>query len=155
RVPASYWHPVRHSSSASALRGLPCRSYQTSSSACRDPMSPQRNPAWTRDELILALDAYFAIRPRTPSPTLPQVLDLSRELNRIAERSGAARSENYRSPDSVVMKMMNFRSFDENYPGEGLRAAGRADRQVWGDFATDQDRLGGVAQAIRAAYRAT
>jgi 5-methylcytosine-specific restriction protein A len=117
-------------------------------------MSPQRNPAWTRDELILALDAYFSIRPRTPSPTLPQLRDLSRELNRIAEHSGVARSESYRSPESVVMKMMNFRSFDDEYPGEGLRAAGHADRQVWDDFATDRNRLGIIAQAIRAAYRA-
>jgi 5-methylcytosine-specific restriction protein A len=51
------------------------------------------------------------------------------------------------------MKLMNFRSFDKDYHGEGLRAAGRTDREVWDDFAMDRDRLWGVSQAIRAAYR--
>ncbi len=52
------------------------------------------------------------------------------------------------------MKFMNFRSFDGEYPGEGLSAAGRTDRLVWDDFAEDRNRLATVAQAIRLAHDA-
>lgn len=117
-------------------------------------MSTSRNPTWSRDELILALDIYFRIRPQTPGPALPAIVELSRELNRMAERTGGARPANYRSPAAVVMKLMNFRSFDEQYPGEGLSAAGRTDRVVWDDFSEDRERLTAVAQAIRLVQQA-
>lgn len=117
-------------------------------------MIPPRSPTWTRDELILALDVYFRIRPQTPGPGLPAIIELSRELNRMAERIGGARPANYRSPGAVVMKLMNFRSFDEEYPGEGLSAAGRTDRLVWDDFFEDRERLAAVAQGIRLAQEA-
>jgi len=113
-------------------------------------MKALRNPTWSRDELILALDVYFRIKPRTPSPSLSEIAQLSRELNRIGEQAQAQRSSNYRSPASVVMKMMNFRSFDDEYAGEGLSAAGRRDREIWDAFANDTPRLRAVAQAIRA-----
>lgn len=52
------------------------------------------------------------------------------------------------------MKLMNFRSFDEEYPGKGLSAAGQTDRLVWNDFSDDRQRLFAVAQAIRLVQQA-
>jgi len=52
------------------------------------------------------------------------------------------------------MKLMNFRSFDEEYPGEGLSAAGHTDRVVWDDFSDDRERLVATAQGIRLAQEA-
>jgi 5-methylcytosine-specific restriction protein A len=50
------------------------------------------------------------------------------------------------------MKMMNFRSFDPDYEGEGLKASGRTDRLVWDELASDRALLHNLAASIRAAY---
>jgi hypothetical protein len=44
----------------------------------------QRSPAWTRDELILALDLYLHSRPQLPGKESPEVVALSEELNELA-----------------------------------------------------------------------
>lgn len=106
-----------------------------------------KNPPWTRDELILALDAYFSISPGTPSPSQPEILALSSLLQRIGNRDNAI-SESYRSPASVVMKLMNFRSIDPEYVGEGLSATSRTDREVWNEFSDKRDRLKDIAKII-------
>jgi len=109
---------------------------------------------WTRDELILALDVYFQVVPGTPGPNLPIVRKLSALLRSDQFHPFAPASDNFRSPASVVMKLMNFRSIDPTYGGKGLTAGGRLDRSVWQDFATDPKRLSVVANAIRAAANA-
>lgn len=58
-------------------------------------------------------------------------------------------SANYRTPASVVMKLMNFRSIDPDYPGTGLTASARGDKEVWDEFSGDRDRLRAIADAIR------
>ena len=108
-----------------------------------------RNRPWGRDELILALDTYLALKSRTPSPTLPEAQDLSRILRQIPPVAGENRNENYRSIASVVMKLMNFRSLDQTYPGVGLKASGKADKDIWRVFAADRERLRLAALAIR------
>jgi 5-methylcytosine-specific restriction enzyme A len=40
-----------------------------------------RNPTWSRDELILALDLYMRRRERLPDSDDPEVVELSRALN--------------------------------------------------------------------------
>lgn len=50
-----------------------------------------RNPDWTRDELIIALDLYLRHRPSPPAKNSKEVLDLSDLLNRIGTKlHGAA-----------------------------------------------------------------
>ena len=44
----------------------------------------ERNPAWTRDELILALDLYLRRRSAPPGKSSTEVLELSALLNRLA-----------------------------------------------------------------------
>lgn len=63
--------------------------------------------------------------------------------------SKSARKDNFRSPASVVMKLMNFRSIDPNYGGKGLAAGSRLDQAVWTEFVQDKGRLSTVASAIR------
>src|SRR5262245_29140608 len=110
------------------------------------------NVPWSRDELILALDLYFSIHPRAPDPSSSEIRDLSALLNRLPGR-GENRAGNFRSPASVVMKLMNFRSLDPLYPGRGLRASGKLDGEVWRNFSRERDRLHQTALAIRAAIR--
>jgi 5-methylcytosine-specific restriction protein A len=71
----------------------------------------------------------------------------------MADRLGTSRSSNFRSADAVVMKLMNFRSLDEDYPGEGLSAAGHGDRLVWEELAQDRVDLRLLARAIDRAYQ--
>ena len=44
------------------------------------------NPDWTRDELILALNVYLKHRPNPPGKGSPEIVGLSRTLNRLGER---------------------------------------------------------------------
>jgi 5-methylcytosine-specific restriction protein A len=106
---------------------------------------------WTRDELILALDVYVRLSPRTPDPHLPEVVALSGLLRREILRPDEAREPNFRSPASVVMKLMNFRSLDSAFKGKGLTAGSQLDRVIWNTFADDRPRLKKVAEAIRSA----
>jgi 5-methylcytosine-specific restriction protein A len=118
-------------------------------------MTSNRNPPWSQDELILALDLYLSIKPVTPGPTLPEVIALSRELRSIAPRSGIRPSRNFRSAASVVMKLMNFRSLDDDYPGAGLSAGGQGDLKVWNELSGDPKRLRLLARAVLETYQDT
>jgi hypothetical protein len=103
-----------------------------------------RNPTWSRDELILAMDLY--VRNGWLDDRHPEVIALSALLNRLAE---TAPTPTYRNPNGVSMKLANFRSIDPDHLGAGLRGAGRNDRAVWEEFTQDRDRLAREALAIR------
>jgi 5-methylcytosine-specific restriction protein A len=109
-----------------------------------------RSKSWNRDELILAMDTYLSIRPTVPGPRLPEIIDLSNRLRRIPLMRGEQRPENYRSPDSVVMKLMNLRAIDPEYPGAGLRAGSKGDKLIWEEFANDREEVKAIAATIRA-----
>jgi 5-methylcytosine-specific restriction protein A len=112
---------------------------------------PNRNPNWTRDELILALDLYFD-HP-SPDQTHPAVAELSALLNRFwstREHRGVA---SFRNPSGVSMKHSKFQRLDPRYQGRGRRGlahGARLDEEVWNDFAGDRQRLRSTAHAIRA-----
>jgi 5-methylcytosine-specific restriction enzyme A len=111
-----------------------------------------RNPDWTRDELILALDFYFRHRARIPDKTSKPVLDLSRELNSLARALNLGGGVTFRNANGVYMKLMNFRRLDPDYTasgGVGLSRGGRADAQVWNDFSGDLPKLRATAELIR------
>lgn len=98
--------------------------------------------------MIMALDTYFRIQPRTPDPNLPEVTELSSLLKQFPRAHNEERDARYRSAASVVMKLMNFRSIDPAYQGEGLRAIGKADQETWDEFAGSRERLANAANAI-------
>ena len=112
-----------------------------------------KNKSWSRDELILALETYLTLDSRAPSRTLPQAVELSQLLRNIPPLSSETRNENYRSVDSVVMKLMNFRSLDQTYHGVGLRASGKVDKEVWEEFGKSPVRLRQTASSIRDAIK--
>lgn len=107
-----------------------------------------RNPPWTRDELILALDLYLRHRPNFPGPKHPEVVELSRLLNRLPLRSVA--NARFRNTNGVAMKLQNFRRFDPSESGRGLLSGGKQEAEVWRLFAGDPTRLARTAAAIRA-----
>jgi 5-methylcytosine-specific restriction enzyme A len=108
-----------------------------------------RNPDWTRDELILALDLYFRSNRRQLDTTNPEVVELSKVLNQLPIHSDEKRNADFRNPQGVSMKLGNFLSIDPKYPGIGLHRGSKLDKQVWDEFANDRKRLKIVANSIR------
>ena len=109
-----------------------------------------RNPSWTRDELILALDTYFSLVQacKVPAPHLSEIENLQKILERYASSYWLNR-QILRTKDSIVMKMMNFRHLDPAYPGAGLGSLGKKDWEVWKEFARDRKNLRLTADALR------
>jgi len=111
-----------------------------------------RNPAWERDELILALDLYLQCGRKVLDDTDPQVVELSDLLNQLPIHPVRPDAGRFRNANGVALKLANFRAID--VPGTGMASVGRRDREVWDEFANDPRRLHRLAQAIRAGYRA-
>lgn len=112
---------------------------------------PARNPDWTRDELIVALDFYIKNRLKIPGKTSIQIKQLSKTISQIAIRVGARQSETLRNPAGVYMKLMNLRAHDPDYTSEGKKGLDRGNKDekfIWQQFGDDHDRLSKVADAI-------
>lgn len=115
-----------------------------------------RNPTWSRDELILALDLYLRHRERLPDSDDPEVVELSLALNALyGERARDASL--FRNPNGVYMKLANFRAVDPLYTSQGkrgLQRGGYGTEEVWTEFSERPDRLKLIASAIREAAAA-
>jgi len=111
-----------------------------------------RNPDWTRDEIILALDLY--VRHDGQLPSRAEVVEMSGVLRRLA---GAISKDatTFRNENSVLMKLGNIQAIDARYTErqkkKGLTRGGKTERAVWSEFAHDPARLRAVATAIVAA----
>jgi 5-methylcytosine-specific restriction enzyme A len=113
----------------------------------------RRNPPWTRDELILALDLYLRHRGHPLDQAHPDVIELSDVLNRIAQGLGMVGDGRLRNTNGVGMKLANFAAVDPEYVSGGrvgLQRGSKADKEVWDVFAGDPSRCYQVAEAIRA-----
>lgn len=118
----------------------------------------RRNPSWLRDELILALDLYLSNPASPPGKTSQPVKELSALLNKIGRRLHQGSRGDYRNPNGVYMKMMNFRRFDPTFIASGrvgLTRGNKEEESVWREFAGDRSRLSRVASAIREAVNSS
>lgn len=113
-----------------------------------------RNPNWTRDEVILALDLYLREGRQQLDATNPKVVELSRLLNRLPIHAPELRAKEFRNPAGVSMKLGNFLAVDPAYDGTGLSRGSRLEREIWDEFAGDRYRIHSLAEAIRANYKA-
>jgi 5-methylcytosine-specific restriction protein A len=107
------------------------------------------SPAWTRDELILALDLYFREPSARGSKTHPAVIELSDLLNKLPLRVGDPHDRKYRNANGVGMKLSNYLRLDPDYPGAGLERGGHLEELVWNEFSHELPRLHQIAAAIR------
>src|SRR5262245_40525732 len=114
----------------------------------------ERNRAWSRDELILALKLYCDLKPKAPAESQHEVRELSALLRSMGHKLSGAVVDNFRSPASVVMKLMNFRSLDSEYGGKGLASVGERDRIVWQEMSANLGLLSDLNTAIRSALAA-
>ncbi|MCB0213737.1 MAG: HNH endonuclease [Anaerolineae bacterium] len=111
-----------------------------------------RNPNWTRDELILALDLYISEGGRQLESDHPKVIELSQLLNKLPIHDIKLREAKFRNPNGVSMKLGNFLSIDPAYIGAGLTRGSKLEQEVWDEFASEPYRLKQIASAIRLNY---
>ena len=112
-----------------------------------DVERPSRNPTWTEEELILALDLY--LRSGLLDDADPAAVDLSRDLNALTIHSERPDAVRFRNPNGVALKLANFAAIDPNYRGRGMTRGGKRDTEVWDRYASDEDTLVEAAAAIR------
>lgn len=113
----------------------------------------RRNPPWTRDELILALDLYVSYEGNPPGKESDPVIELSHLLGDLGRLLRVSDGAMYRNPNGVYMKLMNFRRFDSKFIDAGkvgLTRGNKYEKEVWEEFAVDPERLSAVARSIRA-----
>ena len=111
-----------------------------------------RNPPWTRDELILALDLYFTTPAARGSKNHPKVIELSDLLNKLPIHSKSKPGVTFRNPNGVGMKLSNFLRYDPEYAGKGLQRGSKLEEEVWGQYANERQQLRSVAEAIKSNY---
>jgi 5-methylcytosine-specific restriction protein A len=107
-----------------------------------------RNPKWTRDELILALDLYFRCPPLKTNKDHHEIVELSNILNSLPIHPQKSEYEKFRNPNGVYMKLCNFLRFDPTYKGEGLKAGGKLEKVIWNEFSGDRQKLRMIAHKI-------
>lgn len=111
--------------------------------------TPGRNPAWNRDELILALNLYFT-NPGKGSAAVVALSDLLNKLSRLTNVSGTA---TFRNADGVYLKLMNLRSLDPAYTAQGkvgMKAGGALEKVLWADYEGRRQELAADAAKITA-----
>ena len=113
----------------------------------------KRNPPWSRDELILALDLYLRFRHSPPGKDSAEVAALSSFLGEMGRVQGRTEDATFRNANGVYMKMMNFRRFDPEYTDGGrvgLVRGNKDEEVVWNEFHDDPGALSVAVTAIRA-----
>ena len=108
-----------------------------------------RNPKWTKDEHLLALDLYFRAGRKWLPPEHDDVISLSDLLNSLPFHASTTRDEKFRNPVGVSMKLGNFLSVDPQYEGEGLKRGSKLEQEVWDIYSDDFDELSKVSEAIK------
>jgi 5-methylcytosine-specific restriction protein A len=115
-----------------------------------------RNPDWTRDELIVALNTYLQHRPNPPGKDSAVIRGLSETLQLLGEKLFplVQRGETFRNANGVYMKLMNFRRLDPQYTADGrsgLSRGAEAEKVVWLEFSGAPERCALASKAIVAA----
>jgi len=111
-----------------------------------EKLSEKRPPNWEKEELILALDLYFKLKPNQFEETNSQVIELSRLLNKMADILNLQKTEKFRNPVGVKSKLNNFLFLDT---GKGRSNVGTNDRMIWKEFSKKQENLLQEAKIIR------
>jgi 5-methylcytosine-specific restriction protein A len=104
-----------------------------------------RNPPWSHDELLLALDLYM--RRGLPPVDDSEVAKLSVLLNTLRGQEDVADAEHFRNANGVHMKLGNFRAHDR--PGGGLTHGNRMEAELWERFKDHRDLLAREAARIK------
>ena len=111
-----------------------------------------KNPAWSRDELMLALHLYLHNRQSPPGKKSAKVAELSELLGKMSVHTMV--NETYRNSTGVYMKLMNFRSIDPLFTVAGKKGLTRRNSDeliVWTLYADRLDYLDQLVAKIKSA----
>lgn len=106
-----------------------------------------RNPPWSRDELILALDLY--LRHGVLDATHGEVVELSAILKALPIHLRRPDPERFRNPNGVSLKLANFMALDPSRATRGMRRHGRLDAEIWNSLGNDPALTSRLANEIR------
>lgn len=107
-----------------------------------------KNPKWHRDELILTLNLYFNLESSSFISTNPEIINLSKILNKLPLHSNQTRNSDFRNPNGVAMKLSNFTSIDPDNPAKGLDRTSQLDKQIFFEFQNNQNLLKNISNVI-------
>ena len=99
-----------------------------------------RNPKWTEDEVVLALNLYFQLEWSEMYASNLKVIELSKLLNSLPGE-GRIGNQKYRNPNGVGMKLQNFKALDPEYDGKGLSSYSNIDKEVFERYSLDKKSL--------------
>jgi len=108
--------------------------------------------AWSREELILALDFYFKYNPLHISANNILVRSLCDEINKMNDlryQLGLTDQRIIRNPNAVYMKLCNYLRLDPSYAGKGLEKGSRLEKEVWDQYFVDKAYLAEVVCSIK------
>lgn len=111
-----------------------------------------RNPDWTRDEYILALDVYLRHNPMKLVECHPEVIELSRLLKELPLHEERPLEEVFRNTTGIYFHLRGFMKYDPNYLEDHAKFSSKLAEKVWNDFCGDFSYLHKVAEAIRKCY---
>jgi len=114
----------------------------------------KRNPSWTREELILALDYYLGHRNEDPRPNSEGISYLVAQIAKVSQTLGLRSAVvPLRSPDAVEMKLRNFAAHDPLYTESGrtsLKRGNQLEAILWNEFSERPSELKRIASRISA-----
>lgn len=109
----------------------------------------KKNPDWTREELILALNLYFDLDQGQMHKGHPDVVRLSNELRELNIHTEIPDSQKFRNPSGISRRLGNFKTMDSGYKGEGLVNSGKLAKEIFKEFDHHRDKLRKEADFIR------
>ena len=95
---------------------------------------------WSENEVVLLLDLFYRLNGKAISLDLPEVIELSARLNRLADKEKIIKDEKFRNPVGIPMKLQNIRYVITDGQ-EGLSGASQLDYQVCKKYENRLDEL--------------
>ena len=108
----------------------------------------RRNPDWTEEETLLALEAYFRLRPRYPRADDEVIEELSSLLRSYALQRGVTGEVSFRNPHGVSRKVAKFRAAERGRPPSDVRGAD-LEAEVWARYHGDAAEVSAAAAELR------
>ena len=85
-----------------------------------------RNPTWSKEEIILALDLYFKLDYGQMHGRNPLIIQLSKDLRNLNIHKDIPEKEKFRSVNSVALKLANLKkNFGINFIHTEINSAKR------------------------------
>lgn len=106
-----------------------------------------RNPNWSVDEVILALDLYFDHGQL--DDTDPRVIEVSALMNALPMNIGTEHDATFRNPNGIAIRLANFAHYDPDYHGVGMDGGGALAQELYWAYRDRQDECHRLAQSLR------